>query len=67
MFPQLPGQSGFSKRLRRLAGVIAAATTALTGDVPSWDGSLRLLDSTRVPSGASRETVRRSALAGQAA
>jgi hypothetical protein len=66
MFPHLPGQSGFGKRLRRQAGLISAAITALARDVPSWEGNLRLVDSTPVPCGASRETVKRSGLAGHA-
>jgi len=66
MFPHLPGQSGFGKRLRRQAGLISAAIAVLARHVPSWEGNLRLVDSTPVPCGASRETVKRSALAGQA-
>jgi len=66
MFPYLSGQSGYGKRLRRQAGLVAAAITALARDVPSWGGDLRLIDSTPVPCAASRQAVERSALAGQA-
>ncbi|NKX56141.1 IS982 family transposase [Arthrobacter mobilis] len=66
MFPHLPGQSGFGRRLRRQAGLIAAAIAVLAREVPSWEADLRLVDSTPVPCGTSRETVKRSALAGQA-
>jgi Transposase DDE domain len=66
LFPYLPGQPGYNKRLRKLAGtmrwlirVLAAATTWWTDDV--W-----LVDSTPVECGRSRETVRRSDLAGWA-
>lgn len=38
----------------------------LAGLTPSWWDQFRLLDSTPVPCGASRETVERSALAGWA-
>ncbi|GAA3686228.1 IS982 family transposase [Arthrobacter ginkgonis] len=65
MFPHLSCQPGYGKRLRRQAGLVAAAITALARDAASWDGDLRLIDSTPVPCEASRETVRRSALAGQ--
>ena len=41
--------------------------TELARDTPSWHEDLRLLDSTPVPCGKSRETVKRSDLAGHAA
>jgi hypothetical protein len=65
-FPQLPGQSGYSKRLRASGPLIAAVITELARDTPSWYDSLRLLDSTPVPCASSRETVKRSDLAGHA-
>jgi hypothetical protein len=46
--------------------LIAAATTALARDTPSWHEVLRLVDSTPLPCGTSRETVKRSDLAGHA-
>jgi len=66
MFPALPGQSGYNKRLRKLAdtmswlvGALTAATGVATDDV--W-----LVDSTPVECARSRETAKRSDLAGWA-
>ena len=64
LFPYIPGQSGFNKRLRQLAPRLVEAITVLAQLSPSFCDRLRLLDSTPVPCAASRETVRRSALAG---
>ena len=64
LFPYIPGQSGFNKRLRALAPQLLQAITLLARMCPSFCDRLRLLDSTPVPCAASRETVRRSALAG---
>jgi hypothetical protein len=64
LFPYIPGQSGFNKRLRMLAPQLLDAITLLARLSPSFCDRLRLLDSTPVPCAASRETVRRSELAG---
>ena len=64
LFPYVPGQSGFNKRLRSLGPQLAEAITLLARLSPSFCDRLRLLDSTPVPCAASRQTVRRSALAG---
>lgn len=64
LFPYIPGQSGFNKRLRALAPQLLQAITLLARLSPSFCDRVRLLDSTPVPCAASRETVRRSALAG---
>jgi DDE family transposase len=64
LFPYIPGQSGFNKRLRTLAPQLVQAITLLARLSPSFCDRLRLLDSTPVPCAASRETVRRTALAG---
>lgn len=66
LFPYLPGQSGYSKRLRSLGSLIAAVLDELVRDVPSFYDSLRLLDSTPLPCGTSRQTVTRSRLRGYA-
>lgn len=66
LFPHLPGQSGYGKRLRKQAGLLAAVIIELARDTPSWHDLLRLVDSTPLPCAASRETVRRSDLAGHA-
>jgi hypothetical protein len=65
-FPGLPGQSGYGKRLRKQAGLLAEVITELARDTPSWHDLLRLVDSTPLPCAASRETVKRSDLAGHA-
>jgi hypothetical protein len=67
LFPYLPQQPGYNKRLRALAPTIARVITHLAVSSPSFCDNLRLMDSTPVPCGQSRETARRSDLAGQAA
>lgn len=67
LFPYIPKQPGYNKRLRRLAPEICLVIGRLARVSPSFGDRLRLLDSTPVPCGASRETVRRSELAGWAA
>jgi hypothetical protein len=67
LFPYLPKQPGYNKRLRALAPTIARVITHLAVDSPSFCDGLRLLDSTPIPCGQSRETARRSELAGYAA
>jgi hypothetical protein len=67
LFPYIPKQPGYNKRLRALSGDICRLIICLARVSPAFAARLRLLDSTPVPCGASRETVRRSALAGQAA
>jgi Transposase DDE domain len=66
LFPYLPKQPGYNKRLRALAPTIARVITHLAVSSPSFCDGLRLLDSTPVPCGQSRETARRSELAGYA-
>ena len=66
LFRYLPEQSGYSKRVRSLGGLISMVITELARDVDSWHDLLRLVDSTPVPCGTSRETVKRSDLAGHA-
>jgi hypothetical protein len=67
LFRYLPKQPGYNKRLRALAPTIARVITELAVCSPSFCDGLRLLDSTPVPCGQSRETARRSELAGYAA
>ncbi len=66
LFPYLPKQSGYNKRLRALAPTIGRVVMHLAVHSPSFCDGLRLLDSTPVPCGQSRETARRSELAGVA-
>lgn len=66
LFPYIPLQPGYNKRLRSLAPQICQVINHLARISPSFCDQLRLLDSTPVPCGASRETVKRSELAGWA-
>ena len=66
LFPYLPKQPGYNKRMRALAPQIIRLLNVLACSSPSWYDRIRLLDSTPVPCGASRETVKRSAFAGHA-
>jgi len=66
LFPVLIDQSGYNRRLRRLAPEIGRAISYLAFVSPSYCDQLRLLDSTAVPCGQSRETTRRSEFAGSA-
>jgi len=67
LFPYLPKQPGYNKRMRALAPQIVRLLNVIAFASPSWCDNLRLLDSTPVPVGASRETVKRSEFAGHAA
>jgi hypothetical protein len=62
LFPYLPGQAGYNKRLRAAAHLVVVALRDLAVRSPSWCDGFRLLDATPLPCGASRETVKRSAL-----
>ncbi|HEX2311677.1 MAG TPA: IS982 family transposase [Vicinamibacterales bacterium] len=66
LFPYLPKQPGYNKRMRALAPQIVRLLNALAFGSPSWGDNVRLLDSTPVPVGQSRETVKRSEFAGHA-
>lgn len=66
LFPYLPQQPAYNKRLRAAGPLLAEVTRHLASLAPSWCDRLRLMDSTPVPCGASRETVKRSDLAGLA-
>jgi hypothetical protein len=66
LFPYVCGQAAYNRRLRRAAPLVATISHALALSCPSWCDQWRLLDATPVPCGASRETVRRSELAGWA-
>ena len=62
LFPYVPGQAGYNKRLRAAGHHLRLAIRHLAMAAPSWRDGLRLLDATPLPCGASRETVKRSAL-----
>ena len=66
LFPYLPKQPGYHKRLKAAAPLICQATFYLATLCPSWADELRLFDATPVPCGTSRQTVQRSELAGWA-
>ena len=66
LFPYLPEQPGYNKRMRRLAPEIGRAINYLVFISPSFCDGLDLRDSTPVSCGQSRETVRRSEFAGHA-
>lgn len=65
-FPHLPDRPGYNKRLRRAGHLMQHVTAYLTRSCPSWNDDLWLIDSTPVEYGRSRETVKRSDLAGWA-
>jgi hypothetical protein len=66
LFPYLPTASAYNRRLRRAWPLVALAIQDVAAHTPSWCEQLRLIDSTPVPCAASRQTVKRSALAGVA-
>lgn len=65
-FPYLPQQPGYNKRLRRLGPTIGWLVGALARDTSLWSDDVWVVDSTPVECGRSRETARRSELAGWA-
>ncbi len=67
LFPYLPGQSGYNKRLRHAAELLRHAIRALATDTELWTGDVWLVDSTPIECGRSRDTAKRSALVGWAA
>jgi hypothetical protein len=66
LFPRLPGQSGYNKRLRKLAATMVWLIRTLARDTSLWADDVWVVDSTPVECGRSKETARRSDLAGWA-
>jgi len=66
LFPYLPQQAGYNKRLRKLAGTLNWLIGMLGRDTSLWTDDVWVVDSTPVECGRSRETTRRSDLAGWA-
>lgn len=66
LFRYLPGQSGYNKRLRKASGLVKAVIRLLAVDTTLWTDDVWLADSTPVECGRSRETAKRSELAGWA-
>ena len=66
LFPYLPGQVGYNKRLRKSAMQLQALIRVLAEDTDVWADDTWLIDSTPVECGRSRPTAKRSNLAGWA-
>jgi hypothetical protein len=66
LFPYLPGQPGYNRRLRAAARLIAVLIRLLAADTSLWTDDVWVVDSTPVECGRSRDTSRRSDLAGWA-
>src|SRR6266700_696260 len=66
LFPYLPQQPGYNKRLRAAASLIRHAIRALAAGATVWTDDVWVVDSTPVECGRSRDTARRSDLAGWA-
>jgi hypothetical protein len=66
MFPYLPTQSGYNKRVRAAAAMLRAVCAHLVGRCSRSTDDLWVVDSTPVECGRSRETAKRSDLAGWA-
>jgi hypothetical protein len=66
LFPYLPQQPGYNKRLRKLAGTMNWLIGMLARDTTLWTDDVWVVDSTPVECGRSKETARRSDLAGWA-
>ena len=66
LLPYLAQQSGYNRRLRRLAPTLEWLIGVLARDTSLWTDDVWVADSTPVECGRSRETARRSDLAGYA-
>ena len=66
LFPYLPQQPGYNKRLRAARGLVRHCTRALAAGTSLWTDDVWVVDSTPVECARSRETVKRSDLAGWA-
>jgi hypothetical protein len=66
LFPYLPQQPGYNKRLRRSASLIRQCIRVLAAGTSGWTDDVWVVDSTPVECGRSRETSKRSDLAGWA-
>ena len=66
LFPYLPQQSGYNKRLRAARGLVRYCARVLAAGTSQWTDDVWVVDSTPVECARSRETVKRSELAGWA-
>lgn len=64
LFPYLPQQSGCNKRPRQAANLIRHDLRALAQNAAFWHDDVWIVDSTHLECGRSRETAKRSDLAG---
>jgi hypothetical protein len=64
LFPYLPHQPGYHKRLVAATPLLLRAIQLLATQIPTAADELRLIDATPLPCGTSRQTVTRSRLAG---
>lgn len=65
LFPYLPGQSGYNRCLRKATDLIAQVVNRLLAtDTSLWTDTVWVVDSTPAECGRSRETAKRSDLAG---
>jgi hypothetical protein len=66
LFPFIPQQPGYNKRLRAALPQIKTVIRTLARDTDFWEDTVWVADSTPVPCGTSRPTARRSEVAGWA-
>ncbi len=66
LFPYLPQQPGYNKRLRAAGPMIRHCIRVLAAGSSAWTDDVWVVDSTPVECGRSRQTARRSDLAGWA-
>ena len=66
LFPYLPQRPAYNKRLRNATDTMRHIITMLSRSCPSYTDNIWLVDSTPVECGRSRQTVKRSDLAGWA-
>lgn len=66
LFPYIPRDPGYNKRLRAALPQIKRLIRVLAQDTDFWHDTVWIADSTPVPCGSSRPTVKRSELAGWA-
>lgn len=64
LFPYVPHQSGYNKRLRKAQSQLNALIRVLATDTELWEDDTWIIDSTPVECGRSRPTAQRSDLAG---
>jgi hypothetical protein len=60
LFPYLPKQPGYNKRLRKAAELVRRVTREPAADTVLWTDNVRVVDSAPVECGRSRETAKRS-------